>query len=56
MEQDLATLQLISNTLKEDPNASQRVLAKKNKCVIGNDECDFETFCRTWLDNAYKRE
>jgi len=29
MEQDLATLQVISETLKEDPQASQRTLAKK---------------------------
>ena len=29
MEQDLATLQVISETLKEDPQTSQRTLAKK---------------------------
>ena len=29
MEQDLATLQVISETLNEDPQASQRTLAKK---------------------------
>lgn len=45
MEQDLATLQVISDTLKEDPQASQRTLAKKSKYVIRNDECYFGKIC-----------
>lgn len=35
MEQDLATLQLISETLKADPHASQRTLAKKTNMSLG---------------------
>ena len=35
MEQDLATLQVISETLKEDPHASQRTLAKKANMSLG---------------------
>ena len=35
MEQDLATLQIISETLKEDPHASQRALAKKANMSLG---------------------
>lgn len=35
MEQDLATLQVISETLKEDPQASQRTLAKKVNVSLG---------------------
>ena len=35
MEQDLATLQIISETLKEDPHASQRALAKKVNMSLG---------------------
>lgn len=35
MEQDLATLQVISETLKEDPQASQRTLAKKANVSLG---------------------
>ena len=35
MEQDLATLQVISETLKEDPRASQRTLAKKANMSLG---------------------
>lgn len=35
MEQDLATLQFISETLKEDPQASQRTLAKKANMSLG---------------------
>lgn len=35
MEQDLATLQIISETLKEDPHASQRTLAKKANMSLG---------------------
>ena len=35
MEQDLATLQVISETLKEDPQASQRTLAKKANMSLG---------------------
>lgn len=35
MEQDLATLQVISETLKEDPQASQRTLAKKVNMSLG---------------------
>lgn len=35
MEQDLATLQVISETLKEDPHASQRTLAKKVNMSLG---------------------
>lgn len=35
MEQDLATLQVISETLKEEPQASQRTLAKKANMSLG---------------------
>lgn len=35
MEQDLATLQVISETLNEDPQASQRTLAKKANVSLG---------------------
>lgn len=35
MEQDLATLQVISETLKKDPQASQRILAKKANMSLG---------------------
>lgn len=35
MEQDLVTLQVISETLKEDPQASQRTLAKKANMSLG---------------------
>ena len=35
MEQDLATLQVISETLKESPKASQRTLAKKANVSLG---------------------
>ena len=35
MEQDLATLQSISDTLKEEPKASQRTLAKKAGMSLG---------------------
>lgn len=35
MEQDLATLQVISETLKEAPQASQRTLAKKANVSLG---------------------
>ena len=35
MEQDLATLQVISETLKEEPQASQRTLAKKANVSLG---------------------
>ena len=35
MEQDLATLQVISETLKEAPHASQRTLAKKANMSLG---------------------
>ena len=35
MEQDLATLQVISETLNEDPQASQRTLAKKENVSLG---------------------
>ena len=35
MEQDLATLQVISETLKEDPQTSQRTLAKKANMSLG---------------------
>ena len=35
MEQDLATLQVISETLKEDPRASQRTLAKRANMSLG---------------------
>lgn len=35
MEQDLATLQVISETLNEDPQASQRTLAKKANMSLG---------------------
>ena len=35
MEQDLATLQVISETLKEAPQASQRTLAKKANMSLG---------------------
>lgn len=35
MEQDLATLQLISETLQDDPQASQRTLAKKTNMSLG---------------------
>ena len=35
MEQVLATLQVISETLKEDPQASQRTLAKKANMSLG---------------------
>lgn len=35
MEQNLATLQVISETLKEDPQASQRTLAKKANMSLG---------------------
>lgn len=35
MEQDLATLQVISETLKKDPQASQRTLAKKANMSLG---------------------
>ena len=35
MEQDLATLQVISETLIEDPQASQRTLAKKANMSLG---------------------
>ena len=35
MEQDLATLQVISETLKEAPHASQRTLAKKVNMSLG---------------------
>ena len=45
MDQDLATLQILSDTLKEEPQASQRTLAKKSKYVIRNDECYFRKVC-----------
>lgn len=35
MDLDLATLQVISETLKEDPHASQRTLAKKANMSLG---------------------
>ena len=35
MEKDLATLQVISETLREDPQASQRTLAKKTNMSLG---------------------
>ena len=35
MEQDLATLQVISETLKKNPQASQRTLAKKANVSLG---------------------
>lgn len=35
MEQDLATLQIISETLKEEPQASQRTLAKNANMSLG---------------------
>lgn len=35
MEQDLATLQVISETLNEEPHASQRTLAKKANMSLG---------------------
>lgn len=35
MEQDLTTLQVISNTLKENPQASQRILAKNANMSLG---------------------
>lgn len=35
MEQDFATLQVISERLKEDPQASQRTLAKKANMSLG---------------------
>lgn len=35
MEQDLATLQVISETLNEEPQASQRTLAKKANVSLG---------------------
>ena len=35
MEQELATLQVISETLNEDPQASQRTLAKKANMSLG---------------------
>ena len=35
MEQDLATLQVISKTLNEEPQASQRTLAKKANMSLG---------------------
>ena len=35
MEQDLATLQVISETLKEDPQVCQRTLAKKANMSLG---------------------
>lgn len=35
MDLDLATLQVISETLKEDPQASQRTLAKKANVSLG---------------------
>ena len=35
MEQELATLQVISETLNEDPQASQRTLAKKANVSLG---------------------
>ena len=35
MEQDLATLQVISKTLNEEPQASQRTLAKKANVSLG---------------------
>lgn len=35
MEQDLATLQVISETLKEEPQATQRTLAKKANMSLG---------------------
>ena len=35
MEQDLATLQVISETLNEEPHASQRTLAKKANVSLG---------------------
>ena len=35
MDQDLATLQILSDTLKEEPQASQRTLAKKANMSLG---------------------
>lgn len=35
MEQDVATLQIISETLKDDPLASQRTLAKRTNMSLG---------------------
>ena len=35
MEQDLATLQVISEALNEEPQASQRTLAKKANVSLG---------------------
>ena len=59
MEQDLATLQLIFNTLKEDPNASQRVLAKKTNVSLGMMNAILGRFAeRGWimLTNVNKRK
>ncbi len=50
MEQDLATLQVISETLKEDPLASQRTLAKKANMSLGLMNAILQRFVeRGWI-------
>lgn len=50
MEQDLATLQVISDTLKDDPQASQRTLAKKANMSLGMMNAILQRFVeRGWI-------
>lgn len=50
MEQDLATLQVISDTLKEDPTASQRKLAQKSNMSLGLMNAILQRFVeRGWI-------
>lgn len=50
MELDLATLQVISETLKEDPQTSQRTLAKKANVSLGMMNAIFGRFVeRGWI-------
>ena len=50
MEQDLATLQVISETLKEAPQASQRTLAKKANMSLGMMNAILGRFVeRSWI-------
>lgn len=50
MEQELATLQLISETLEENPQASQRILAKKANMSLGLMNAILQRFVeRGWI-------
>ena len=50
MEQDLATLQVISDTLKEKPEANQRTLAENTGMSIGLMNAVLKRFAeRGWI-------